>query len=386
MSQSSGSSYDASGNANETIAQHQLQYIAKCKSDFAKSCKIFCIVPELNGKLQLSSYWLKTVYFMVPHLQFGDIICSSCKQRFKPDGWLQTFRRIQCVDECSFLLQYKYKCNCHENGCSAETLLSSGKFPVEFKMFYPFQSTKKMMVHSKLVTIIMSDSLTGKTFHEIGNTIAVCRFQNYLEKRSMYCIRHKLLYENSNDMIPLDKVSLEDFGSMDDPTKYNEKLQPTNDFLIELHNDYINERLPFIKEYNDNIQIHPVQSIDSTFNVGKRTHESVIDSGEGQAEDIMRRRSIGKCGLLCAMNATGEVSFTTKVGKSEKGSDYIECGEDLKRKCDKNEQEYPKFFNVDNAPMWNDIIKKIFPNSEVLQDIKHLINRMMEATSKNHPI
>ena len=189
---SKSSSVDASANANETISNHQLIYINKCKSDFLKKNKIFVIVPELSG--QLSSYWLKTVYIMVPHLQIlGCIKCSCCNKIFKSDGWLPTFRRIQCLDECAFLLQYKYTCDCNRNGCSADNLLSTGKMSAEIRTFYPFTSTKKMMLHNKLVTILMSDSLTGKTFQEIGNTIASCRLQHFLEKRVMYCAQFQFV-------------------------------------------------------------------------------------------------------------------------------------------------------------------------------------------------
>ena len=175
----------------------------------------------------------------------------------------------------------------------------------------------------------MSDSLTGKTFQEIGNTIAVSRLQNFLEKRSMYCARFQLLHDESSSTI--NNASQEDFGSMDDPGKFNQKLQPTVEFLIEFHNDYLDNRSEFIKNYNDNLKIHPVQSIDATFNVGKRTHESVIDEGEGEADDIMRRRSIKKKGLLLAMNGDCGVSWWKRVGESETKADIKEYLEYLKK-------------------------------------------------------
>ena len=41
----------------------------------------------------------------------------------------------------------------------------------------------------------------------------------------------------------------------------------------------------------------------------------------------------------------------------------------LKQKCLKMQSQYPKYFYVDNSNQWEHVIKEIFPEAIVLQDI-----------------
>jgi hypothetical protein len=59
---------------------------------------------------------------------------------------------------------------------------------------------------------------------------------------------------------------------------------------------------------------------------------------------------------------------------------------DIKKKCDRLGCSYPIVFNVDDAPAMEKTIKSIFPDARVTQDIKHLVNRMVEKLSKMRPL
>jgi hypothetical protein len=44
---------------------------------------------------------------------------------------------------------------------------------------------------------------------------------------------------------------------------------------------------------------------------------------------------------------------------------------------------FPMMFFVDNAASLEKIIKSVFSEARVLQDVKHLVNRLIEKMSKN---
>jgi hypothetical protein len=78
------------------------------------------------------------------------------------------------------------------------------------------------------------------------------------------------------------------------------------------------------------------------------------------------------------MNGSGEVlSHTT----SQKETSATLSGQlqALKERCDRLAVPYPQFFTCDDAKAWEKTIHKVFPDAKVLQDIKHLINRMIEV-------
>jgi len=55
---------------------------------------------------------------------------------------------------------------------------------------------------------------------------------------------------------------------------------------------------------------------------------------------------------------------------------------ELKERCNNKKWPFPKYFYVDNADQVQKCIKSIFPDAAVLQDLKHLINRLVECLSK----
>lgn len=162
--------------------------------------------------------------------------CLVCRKDIVSNGWHQNFRLIQGVDTSSYLAQYRYKCGCTNNtAITAYELLNSDKVPGHLKLFYPYTARNKSMIHNDLLTLLMSDSLTGKSFHENGQMISVFRMQKYMKKRAQYVAT----FDSFCGKTTMNLTELEDFGTMDDSKKYNEVLQPTVEYLIQCHNDYI---------------------------------------------------------------------------------------------------------------------------------------------------
>jgi hypothetical protein len=78
------------------------------------------------------------------------------------------------------------------------------------------------------------------------------------------------------------------------------------------------------------------------------------------------------------MNGSGEVLSHTAAQKETSAtlSGHLQS---LKERCDRLAVPYPQYFTCDDAKAWEKTIHKVFPDAEVLQDIKHLINRMIEV-------
>ena len=93
----------------------------------------------------------------------------------------------------------------------------------------------------------MNDAMSGKTFEEIGKTVATYRVQEYLLKRSQYCS----IIANFQTNNTIHTISAEDFGSIDDPVKYNQKLQRSDKFTIDCFNKTVKDNIAIINEIND---------------------------------------------------------------------------------------------------------------------------------------
>jgi hypothetical protein len=57
----------------------------------------------------------------------------------------------------------------------------------------------------------------------------------------------------------------------------------------------------------------------------------------------------------------------------------------IKAKCDRLGTAYPTYFSVDDCCQSAPTIKSVFKDAIVLQDAKHLINRMVGQLSKSSP-
>ena len=85
------------------------------------------------------------------------------------------------------------------------------------------------------------------------------------------------------------------------------------------------------------------------------------------------------------LNGTGQITGFLRIGKSETRADLETLLNALKARCTRLGVAFPRYFFVDNAEAYEGIIKSVMgENVVVLQDIKHLINRILETVSKKN--
>lgn len=78
------------------------------------------------------------------------------------------------------------------------------------------------------------------------------------------------------------------------------------------------------------------------------------------------------------MNGTGEVIKEGKT-KSENAVVIKDQLRIIKRRSERLQVAYSKIVCVDDAAAWDVTIRSVFPDIRVMQDIKHLINRIVET-------
>ena len=207
---------------NKNVSHCQIEYIKDCISEYSKSTeKIFRFsydnVAPKSIPLLRKSCWLKPVFIMDPGKQFNiKLVCADCKKPVADDGWNPNYRVIDCLSTDAYLVQKKYKCYCFKSSFTAYDLIVSDRIPDHLKLFYPFKGNSHHLLHEDIITLIMNDCVTGKSFEEIGKTIANYRTQHYLRQRSQYYA----LFASFKNNNTLHSIELEDFGAMDDANKY----------------------------------------------------------------------------------------------------------------------------------------------------------------------
>jgi hypothetical protein len=133
----------------------------------------------------------------------------------------------------------------------------------------------------------------------------------------------------------------------------------------------------------------PVQSFDHTHNISKRTRD--YDNGpEPERCDLHgkyhpKHVAIEEEGLLISMGANSQIDWvmpTKSTGRDEVSKMLV----GLKQRCDDRGAPYPSWFCVDDVRAQEKTIKDVFPNAIVVQDVKHLINRLIEQLCKTHSL
>ena len=367
---------------------HQIAYILECKNKIESGSKKLYFDPfdEPPSGINVSDYYLKPVY--VINIDPKQFTCCDCKQKFSADGWMSSYRHIHCLKTSCYLLQKNYKCGCNNSQTgkkrkiAGHQLVCSKSTPLFLKVLYPFYDTGKAMIHNEIITLLVHDATTGKSFEEIGSTICSYRLHEYAAKRTLFVMTRDYM-KNQNSIAKIDDV---DFGAMDNPLGYNQQLQPSDQFLIDTFNKFIEEHEPEMIAFFNSIVVHPLQSFDATYNMSRRTLDYHVLEGDGIFQNKIKYLPKNG-GLLISMNGTGQITYVGQIGKNESVSDMEKCLNSLKDRCDKLRTPYPNYFYVDNVQTWENTVKSVFGDDvSVLQDIKHLINRILECASKQHDL
>jgi len=252
------------------------------------------------------------------------------------------------------------------------TVLQLGCVPDYVRILFPFFEKHKSLVHEDLMTFITTDALTGKTFSEIGKGICNFRINDYLRKRSFYLSIMKKYHVNTITGV----VSLPFFSKFDDEEGFNEILQPTDQYLVDFFEDYVTGHQKFIDDAQDAIPFCPVISTDHTFRVQSKT----LDYHERGAQPSSENA------FFTIMNGNLQVQqYRSTVGTSADGEGWQQDMKALKTKIDiynanitVGKVPYPTYCCVDNCCSQRQKIQEVFPDIIVIQDGKHIINRLLD--------
>ena len=227
--------------------------------------------------------------------------------------------------------------------------------------------------------MILSDVQTAKTVDEIGVTIKHLRITEFTRK----CIHYKSAVAHlgaqqpnsisahfgvSSDSSAISSSVIE-FSSFEDPEGYNEIAQPTAETIKQFYTGYVNEREEILNQIMEDIVPHAAMSFDATYHIQKTT-KAQLTSG--------KFISVPEDAHIFFQNATGEICVNVE-SEGETKKTIVAGLKKIKDRCERLGVPYPQFFTCDNVHAWEVTIKSVFPDAIVLQDLKHLINRCIEA-------
>ena len=90
-----------------------------------------------------------------------------------------------------YVMYRRYKC--HQCNISITVLQLPETLPDIYKAQFPFEtkgSASSRLIHKKLVSLILFDALTAKTFAEMGQSIANCRMEEYVDRRCLFVYKY----------------------------------------------------------------------------------------------------------------------------------------------------------------------------------------------------
>lgn len=177
-------------------------------------------------------FYRKPVIICAPHLYLpGQQMICKCKKKMQLRGW-QDARYVHGLKGGMYLKQRKYQCNhCKVGTINAFQALQFECITEDIRLLYPLYERHNSMLHEELMNYIVSDAMTSKTFSEIGNGIGSFRTQEYLRRRTLYCVLQKKF-----DKQTVRNRHVESFSSFDDAEGYNELMQPTDSYLTSVYN------------------------------------------------------------------------------------------------------------------------------------------------------
>jgi hypothetical protein len=351
-----------------TANARQVAFIKKCIKDLDNNIIKKIYDPNNNFNNDKETNYLKPVILIAFDKQFPtefeNVKCKDCHSQYTSDGWAG-YRHIHGLDSSYYIAQKNYECKCSHLGkrtaCNLMPLL-----PPFFSLHYPYTLTQKSGVTNELITMMMHDLMNGRSFGEIGRLISSFRANKYMNFRARFGAYSTDVQgkKGKKDLF---------FGTMDDSDGYNQLLQPSDFYLRQLFHDYYEEVEEHLEESYHNTPIHAVQSIDCTFNYNERAKD--FDNTTGKHTSIKEDK------LFIAMGGDGQISYFKKLEKEDKVNVKTILTA-MKVRCDRLNCPYPLYITCDNAKAWEKTIHDIFPGATVLQDVKHLINRIIEKTKK----
>jgi hypothetical protein len=123
-------------------------------------------------------------------------------------------------------------------------------------------------VTSELLTLILNDALTPKSFDDIQNTIKSFREKEYCDKRVEYECAREYVIETKH----LPPNSIPEFSAMDDPSGYNSSPNvPNSGYLVDIFQLYVGKHREVMNSVLDDRPPLSVLSCDHSHNTNRRT-------------------------------------------------------------------------------------------------------------------
>ena len=263
------------------ISDIQNEFVNRIKmifKDNKESKKLQVIYkPECNNigdininRPNMDLYYLKPVIVVVPHRQYPSIVslCPTCNTAYKPHGWNNNpaARYVHGLKSSSYLLQYRYKCQCDVT-VDGMTVLDT--MPSIFRNAVPISvvTDGKSAVDTELMIYLTSEATSAKSLHETAASIGTYRCTFYMEQRLACCELIDFYLKSINSTVN----DFPTFSHFDDHNGFNEVEQPSDDLITTLFMNYVNDRSELIKGYMERIPIPYGISMDHTYNCMKRT-------------------------------------------------------------------------------------------------------------------
>ena len=205
-------------------------------------------------------------------------------------------------------MQYTYRCKNCEKIISAIDLI----VPDYLKCRLPVHVTKRSGVDIDVLNFIVNGATTSMSFSSIKSLLSTKRIDFYqncmLKYYTSVDLELKLGKLNtlftSSVNLETSEIKKNVFSDMDDPMGFNDVDTMTENYIREVFQEYIENRKEIIEAYMNNSIVHPVQSMDHTFNVAKKT----IKVSKTSITKTITKDGIENNGLLFMMSGDGKVT------------------------------------------------------------------------------
>ena len=181
-----------------------------------------------------------TVTFLCPQLldESNNLLCGGILKR---KGWNDTDGRYVYEAGGGFYMhEMKYVCEKCNKFISGIKLANSTSIPKFVQLSYPVHAFHKSAITFDLMSTILSDATTAKTFEEASTGYEAQKATKYLQARSLY-ESWKQFHTNQNEGMSLFSSSsssssseLPEFSAMDSEIGYNEGYVLSSERIIEI--------------------------------------------------------------------------------------------------------------------------------------------------------
>jgi hypothetical protein len=376
------------------------------------------LVPKfiIGAKPNVNDFYLKKVYRCIPHrnicgFRMDQLKCGSCNNQLYLHGWNRDSRCIYDVSGIHVAVFYNYKCKNDKCEYKGEMNIASTNTREELKMsmpdiywqYYSDITLRKCSGYTrKFIQNILDDAMTSKTFYSIAEGIKSLRYQEYLRKRELYYsfVRSyvdTLVTKNisaNDEALVTEIASVDDFSAMHDKACYNEMARPTDNYIIDVFERFVEDMQPIFDEYIENIPVDKTMSIDFTHNVMKRQFQ--------QNSRTKKNMPIDQKAFLTITYGNGQVAFVTPT-TIENQERIVEGVKRILNKAKKQKKHPPQIVWLDNCCDHREVIQKAYEVEGfgakyarenklpldrkgkfpvVAVDTKHLINRLLEQCNQ----